>query len=296
MASVEQGFDHLDAGGRLAAEVSRAPRLAVYATIAIAVVVSWGMLLALAVRAGPGEVGPGGSLLSALPALPLPSFLEDMLRLCVTPVGLDTTPFSAFAALLAMWFLMSVAMMLPTAAPMIRTYCEIADTAAQKRETAVHPLVLVAGYLAAWLVVSTGFAIFTFFIQYVARQSSGSVSNLLPASLALGVAGVYQFSGLKEACLKKCRRPFATLFARWSTKRGDIFRLGVQQGIWCVGCCWALMLVMFAVGLMNVFWMALIGLFTIVEKHLSGRVVSRVAGAILLVWSAALLVLSAASG
>ena len=107
------------------------------------------------------------------------------------------------------------------------------------------------------------------------------------------VAGLYQFSGLKEACLKKCRNPFAILFSRWSSRPVRIFRLGVEQGVWCLGCCWALMLVMFAVGTMNVFWMALIGLFTVVEKQTSGRLPTRLAGAILLVWAAALLVVSA---
>ena len=71
-----------------------------------------------------------------------------------------------------------------------------------------------------------------------------------------------------------------------------ILRLGAEQGAWCLGCCWALMLVMFAVGTMNVFWMALIGLFTVVEKQTSGRFATRLAGAILLVWAAALLLVS----
>ncbi len=111
--------------------------------------------------------------------------------------------------------------------------------------------------------------------------------------MSLCSRGAYQFSHLKQACLEKCRNPFATLFARWTTSRQGIFRLGVQQGVWCLGCCWALMLVMFAVGMMNMFWMALIGLFTLIEKQTAGRLPTRVAGAILLVWAVALLVVSA---
>ncbi|RUW96244.1 DUF2182 domain-containing protein, partial [Mesorhizobium sp. M8A.F.Ca.ET.023.01.1.1] len=106
------------------------------------------------------------------------------------------------------------------------------------------------------------------------------------------VAGLYQFSGLKEACRKKCRNPFSILFSNWSTSAARVFRLGVAQGIWCLGCCWALMLVMFAVGVMNVFWMALIGVFTLIEKQTAGSLPTRLAGAILLVWAAALLVVS----
>jgi predicted metal-binding membrane protein len=108
----------------------------------------------------------------------------------------------------------------------------------------------------------------------------------------LALAGAYQFSPLKEACLRKCRRPFAILFARWSTRPRQIWRLGAEQGLWCLGCCWALMLVMFSVGVMNLFWMALIGLFGLVEKQLSGRFATWTAGAILLVWAAALLIVS----
>ncbi|MBN9268901.1 MAG: DUF2182 domain-containing protein, partial [Mesorhizobium sp.] len=196
-------------------------------------------------------------------------------------------------ALVAMWFLMAVGAMLPSAAPMIRTYCEIADTARAKGEPVVHPLVLVAGYLTIWLAASAVFAATTLAVGYFARQDR----LLDPAAgwagaAALAVAGLYQFSSLKQACLKKCRNPFSTLFGRWSDRPARIFRLGLEQGVWCLGCCWALMLVMFAVGIANIFWMALIGLFSVVEKQVQGRRASRLAGTILLVWAAALLVVS----
>ena len=101
--------------------------------------------------------------------------------------------------------------------------------------------------------------------------------------------GAYQFSGLKEACLKKCRNPFTTLFANWSVKPSRIFALGLRQGAWCLGCCWALMLVMFAVGLMNVFWMALLAMFTVVVKQVTSRLPTYLAGGLFLVWALALM-------
>lgn len=296
MASNEHDLHNLDAAARVAAKASYAPRAMVYATLAVGIGISWLLLLALATRVAPIEAGPGGALLSDLPSLPVPAALERLLRLCLSPAGLEAGQMTVFLSFLVMWLLMSIAMMLPTAAPMIRTYCEIADTAASKGETVVHPLVLLSGYLAAWFAVAMPLALISTIIQSVSRDFSSPEIGLVAAAGTLAVAGIYQFSSLKAACLKKCRRPFATLFARWSVRVVPIFRLGLQQGIWCVGCCWALMLVMFAVGLMNVFWMALIGLFTIVEKQLSGPLASRIAGAILLVWSAALLVLSQASG
>jgi predicted metal-binding membrane protein len=176
---------------------------------------------------------------------------------------------------------------------MIRTYCEIADTARIKGEPVVHPLVLVAGYLGVWLAAAMLFAALTLCVHTFA--ASGEIYDPvlgIAGALALLVAGLYQFSGLKEACLKKCRNPFSILFSNWSAKAIRVLRLGVAQGIWCLGCCWALMLVMFAVGVMNIFWMALIGVFTLIEKQTKGSLPTRLAGAILLVWAAALLVVS----
>jgi predicted metal-binding membrane protein len=155
-------------------------------------------------------------------------------------------------------------------------------------------LVLVAGYLTTWLAASAAFAGLTLAIYVFAAQ--GQVLDPVAGragAAALAIAGLYQFSGLKQACLDKCRNPFSILFANWSAKPLRVFRLGLRQGAWCLGCCWALMLVMFAVGAMNIFWMALIGLFTLIEKQTAGRLASRMAGAILLVWAAALLLVSA---
>ncbi|TPI63120.1 DUF2182 domain-containing protein [Mesorhizobium sp. B3-1-7] len=296
MSGEQHDFSHLDRAGRATAGVARSPRRAVMLTIGMGVALAWLLLGAMAIRgaeSSPAGV-PGDMLLKNLPTLPLPSILDRFFALCLAPAPLAGPAGLQASALVLMWFLMAVATMLPSAAPLIRTYCEIADTARIKGEPAVHPLVLVAGYLTTWLGASVGFTLLTLAIYAFA----GSGRMLDPAigiagAAALLVAGLYQFSGLKQACLEKCRNPFSILFANWSAKPARIFRLGLEQGAWCLGCCWALMLVMFAVGAMNVFWMALIGLFTLIEKQITGRVVSRVAGAILLVWAAALLLVSA---
>lgn len=296
MSGEQHDFSHLDRAGRATAGVARSPRRAVMLTIGMGVALAWLLLGAMAIRgaeSSPAGV-PGDMLLKNLPSLPLPSILDRFFALCLAPAPLAGPAGLQASALVLMWFLMAVATMLPSAAPLIRTYCEIADTARIKGEPAVHPLVLVAGYLTTWLGASVGFTLLTLAIYAFA----GSGRMLDPAigiagGAALLVAGLYQFSGLKQACLEKCRNPFSILFANWSAKPARIFRLGLEQGAWCLGCCWALMLLMFAVGAMNVFWMALIGLFTLIEKQTTGRVVSRVAGAILLVWAAALLLVSA---
>jgi predicted metal-binding membrane protein len=150
-------------------------------------------------------------------------------------------------------------------------------------------LVLAAGYLSVWLAAAVFFA--TLDIALRSLTAAALVASASPwiAAVLLAIAGLYQFSALKEACLKKCRMPFPILFARWSTRPAAIFRLGFDEGVWCFGCCWALMLVMFAVGTMNLFWMVLLALFAIVEKQMRGKLVGRLAGTILLVWAGALL-------
>lgn len=294
MDDLRSDFRHLDGAGRTAASVARRPRRVVYATIGTAISLSWLILIAMAVRGAdvraPGLSAPGDELLRLLPALPLPVRLDWALSLCLAPQSLEGGLWARLAAMAAMWSLMSVAMMLPSAAPMIRTYCEIADTARAKGEAVVHPMVLAGGYLCVWIAASVGFAVLTVAVQGLSKASDPLAPvRGLAAAVSLGLAGLYQFSALKAACLRKCRNPFSTLFARWSTRTASIFRLGLEQGVWCLGCCWALMLVMFAVGIMNPFWMALLGVFALFEKQVAGSLPSRVAGAILLVWAATLL-------
>lgn len=290
-------FDWLDGGGRLLGTVARRPAGAVMTCLAIACAVSWLSLAVMARRAaeigGDGLAGPGSALFSAFPDVALPDFIERIFALCLTPTSVGASAGAEIAALVAMWFLMSAAMMLPAAAPMIRTYCEIADTAAQKGQVVVHPIVLAIGYLVVWFVASIGFAGLAIALRMLGAGEAG-VAPLtgVAAAGSLAVAGLYQFSALKHACLEKCRNPFAILFANWSTRPAKILLLGMKQGLWCIGCCWALMLVMFAVGVMNLFWMALIGAFVLVEKQLGGTLSTRLAGTILLVWAALLLVVS----
>ncbi|BCG88460.1 hypothetical protein MesoLj113c_45700 [Mesorhizobium sp. 113-3-9] len=298
MTGHQDDFSHLDRAGRAMANVARNPRLTVNIVVGAGIAFAWLLLGAMAIRgADVRGSAPGDTLLHGLPQLPLPDFLERFFALCLSPAPLDASIGFRAVALTVMWFLMAIAAMLPSAAPMIRTYCEIADTARIKGEPVVHPLVLVAGYLGVWLAASVLFSALTLSVHTFAASSEIYDPVLgIAGALALLVAGLYQFSGLKEACLKKCRNPFSILFSNWSGKASSVFRLGVVQGIWCFGCCWALMLVMFAVGVMNIFWMALIGVFTLIEKQMTGSLPTRLAGAILLVWAAALLVVSLSVG
>jgi len=292
---MSDGFPNLDRLGHGIARFSGRPAAAVTALLAVAVVVSW---LLLAIMAGgaaqvlpPREAGPG---MSALEGFGWPGLAEAarlFAQMCVSPGVPGLSGLARFGALAAMWFLMAVATMLPSAAPMIRTYCEIADTARGRGRRAVHPLVFFAGYLAVWLAAACAFAGLSAAVQAGLGGGARPLDGIAGAAV-LAIAGLWQFTPMKDACLRKCRAPFATLFGRWSDRPAGVLRLGAEQGVWCLGCCWALMLVMFAVGLMNVFWMALAGVFAVVEKQTGGKAASRAAGAILLVWAAALLVAS----
>jgi len=181
------------------------------------------------------------------------------------------------ALALPMWLAMTLAMMLPTAGPMILTYAEIADTAARKRQTAVSPLVLTAGYMAVWFSFAVAAAVLQTVLTRAALLDGGKAGVLASGALFVA-AGLYQFSPLKRACLTQCQRPFPFFFANWTAEPGGVFRLGLRQGAYCLGCCWAMMALMFAIGAMNVVWMAALGLVMTVEKMVTGLRFTRAAG------------------
>ena len=218
---------------------------------------------------GPGSaLGPGMGALDWLPRT-IQILCSPAFGFALMPEGASGVAWGAsgFALVALMWGAMALAMMLPSAAPMILTYAEIADTAAQKGEMIVSPIVLAAGYTTVWFAFATGAAVVQFVFTRTALIDAGMVSASGLFSGAIFIAGgLYQFSALKDACLRQCQSPFPFFFTHWATTPRGVFRLGVKQGLYCVGCCWAMMLVMFAVGVMNVVWMAALGVVMTLEK------------------------------
>lgn len=291
-------FDHLDRSGRALAGLARRPFWPVLIMVIVTAAFAWWFLASMAGTVAHMEgtartLGPGMALISRFLPVEPGSFAATIANICLS--ASSTAAFSGisvstqFIALFAMWVAMAAAMMLPTAAPMIRTYAEIADTAAARGQPVVHPLVLTAGYLSVWTIAAALFAGFQIAVGNLTGAPAAEPVRGVAAGLILVGAGAYQFTPLKEACLKKCRNPFTTLFARWKTTVPGVFRLGIEQGMWCLGCCWALMLVMLAVGSMNVIWMAALTLFTFLEKTGANRVTTRAGGAIVVAWGLALL-------
>jgi predicted metal-binding membrane protein len=191
----------------------------------------------------------------------------------------------------AMWVAMTLAMMLPSAAPMILTYAEIADTAARKGEDVVSPFVIAAGFTIVWLGFAVVAALTQFALMYTALIDAGliSASSLFSGAILIG-AGIYQFSVLKHACLTQCQHPFPYFFANWKTTPRGVFGLGLRQGLYCLGCCWATMAVMFAVGIMNIIWMAALGIVMALEKIGTGKRFTYGVGAVLIVFGATFVV------
>jgi predicted metal-binding membrane protein len=195
--------------------------------------------------------------------------------------------------LLVMWCAMALAMMLPTAAPMILTYADLTETAAAKGEPAASPLILTAGYVLAWLGGALGLAALQIAFTRLALIDSGmrSASPLFSGAVFV-VAGAYQFSALKHACVTQCQHPFRFFFTNWTAEPRGVLQLGLRQGIYCLGCCWAMMLLMFAVGVMNVVWMAALGAVMTIEKIGATTRFSRALGIVFIAAGAAMIATS----
>jgi predicted metal-binding membrane protein len=265
------------------------PRLAAILCVAVLAGLGWiylGLMVAGALGHGDAAaLGPGMGVLERLiPSGGLGRAIVD--AICRPMLAGDHAMGSAgtwqpldFALVLVMWCAMALAMMLPTAGPMIVTYAEIADTAQRKGEPVVSPHVLAAGYLSVWI----GFAVLASVLQWALVRLAlldpalKPVSGLFSGAVFL-LAGAYQFSALKHACVTLCQRPFPFFFANWTTEPAKVFRLGARQGLYCLGCCWAMMLVMFAVGVMNVVWMAALGAIMASEKIATTTRISRTLG------------------
>ena len=190
-----------------------------------------------------------------------------------------------FAALLLMWWVMMVAMMLPSAAPALLLYARVRE--ARSGETGIaQSWVFVIGYALIWLLFSVGAA-------GAQRLITGSAMAIEPERVMTAVliaAGAYQLSPLKSACLSQCRSPAQFLSRHWRPGIAGAVRLGILHGAYCVGCCWALMALLFVGGVMNIGWIVLLTLFVAIEKLAPGGAwIGRAAGVALIGWGLALL-------
>lgn len=166
-----------------------------------------------------------------------------------------------------MWVVMMTAMMLPSAAPAILIFGTVVRSRPEPKQTVKRSYAFVAGYLLAW----AGFSAIATLLQWGLVEAMMLNAMMEPtspgfAAFVLVVAGIWQFTPYKHACLGKCRSPIGFLSQHWQPGVSGALRLGIKHGFYCLGCCWALMLLLFFGGVMNLLWIAGITLFVLIEK------------------------------
>lgn len=178
-----------------------------------------------------------------------------------------------------MWTVMMVGMMVPSAAPVILLFATAQNTRARRASRTVTLFAL--GYLVIWAGFSAAATLAQWSLHQAALLSPAmAASKSWLGGLILAAAGAYQLTPWKGACLSHCRGPLGFLMAHWRDGRFGAFQMGLHHGLYCLGCCWALMAVLFAVGVMNLIWVAVLTAFVLFEKvGPAGRFVARVAGA-----------------
>ena len=202
--------------------------------------------------------------------------------------GPELTSWSAgtLLPLFVMWAVMMVAMMLPTATPMILTFAAVSRNRRRQERPYVPVSVFVAGYVVIWSAFSALAAVAQWILHRQALLSPAMVSTSATlGGIVLLAAGLFQFTPLKRACLTHCRAPFEFIMTRWREGAGGAFRMGLEHGVFCTGCCWALMSLLFVAGVMNILWIAALSLLVGLEKLLPrGIWLSTVTGIILTAW------------
>lgn len=204
--------------------------------------------------------------------------------------GASWTP--AYAIMMfVMWWVMMLAMMLPSAAPMILLFATVNKNAAKQNTRVVPTFIFAAGYLLIW----GGFSIAAMFAQW-ALTASGllhammKIDNPLLGGVLLISAGLYQFTPVKDACLEHCQSPIRFIMGHWRPGRAGALKMGVLHGAYCLGCCWVLMGLLFFGGVMNIIWIGGLALYVLIEKLTPhGKMLGKLSGGVLVVWGLSLI-------
>jgi predicted metal-binding membrane protein len=184
-----------------------------------------------------------------------------------------------------MWWIMMIAMMTPSAAPTLLLFAALKRHGKDRQNTALHTGLLLAGYLLIWAVFSVIATFFQWRLETLGLISATmmTINSKLFAGMIFLCAGLYQFSGLKNACLKHCRSPAYFLSENRRSGPYGAFMMGAHHGVYCLGCCWALMALLFVGGIMNLYWIVGLALYVLIEKTLPfGEIISKVAGVLLI--------------
>ena len=202
------------------------------------------------------------------------------------PMGMGNNSMIFEASLfLVMWVVMMIAMMFPAVVPMVLIFSKVHGERKARNEGSIPTWVFVSGYLIVWAF----FGVLAYFGGLLVDYSAMSFPKLKAYSTVIGgvvliAAGLYQLTPLKNACLTHCRSPLHFIMHKWREGYLGAFLMGIDHGVYCLGCCWGLMLVLFVVGVMNLTWMGILTLVILVEKiSKHGVMISKVVGGLLLI-------------
>jgi predicted metal-binding membrane protein len=208
--------------------------------------------------------------------------------------GMRGEPWTAgdFTAMLVMWITMMVGMMVPSAIPMVLIYASVARKAAREGNPLAPSGIFVLGYVVIWSLFSLGATMAQWALDRMALLSPAMTSDSqILGGLLLLTAGIYQLTPAKDTCLRHCRSPVRFVSSHW--KPGDLgaFRMGIEHGAFCLGCCWILMGLLFFGGVMSLWWIGGLALFVLLEKVMPfGAIGGRLIGGGVAIWGLAVLV------
>jgi predicted metal-binding membrane protein len=211
--------------------------------------------------------------------------MGDMASVLAMPMTPAWSPTQA-ALMALMWAVMMAAMMLPSAVPMVLTYDSL-DRGSSDDTSGSTPL-FVTGYIVMWAVFAVGATVLQWSLHTMTLVNGmGVVTKGWFAGALLIGAGIVQFSPGKLSSLGACRTPMGFLMTSWRDGGAGALRMGIHHGRLCLGCCWSLMILLFVLGVMNLVWVAVLAIFVLAEKVAPrGVAISRIGGAVLVMWGA----------
>ena len=223
-------------------------------------------------------------LMTALSWAYLWRLARDPLAMCM--VNMNPWTAADLSALFAMWAVMMVGMMVPSAFPMILAFAGVSRSRRAKSLSYVSTSTFVLGYVTAWTGFSIGATLTQEILHSAALVSSmGIGASRIFGGIVLMAAGIFQWTPLKNACLRHCRSPIGFLLTEWRDGSRGAFQMGLYLGAHCVGCCWLLMGLLFIAGVMNLWWVAAITAFVLLEKVApAGLWIARATGILLVFW------------
>ncbi len=246
-------------------DVLKRDRLVVLASLLLLAALAWAYLISLALAMN-DMAGMGGA--------------GDMSGMGEIAGGLKPWTVADGVLMFVMWAIMMLAMMLPSAAPMILIFARVNGKQRDKGNVYVPTAIFSAGYVIVWTLFSLVATAAQWGLQNAALLSPAMVSASVYLGAALFIAaGIYQWTPLKQACLKHCRSPLEFIMHHWRPGRAGALRVGLGHGAFCLGCCWSVMALLFVGGVMNLIWVAVITIFVAAEKMFPhGPWIGRVGG------------------